>query len=57
MQLENKQSYSRYLGVNQGGNASGFLFRKYMADLSLHQEFAVVVDNNVIAHICYGQTT
>ena len=40
------------LGVNQGGNASGFLL-KYMADLShyLHHEFAVVVDNKIIAHM------
>ena len=44
------------LGVNQGGNASGLLLRKYMADLShyLHQEFAVVVDNNIIAHMLWA---
>ena len=44
------------LGVNQGGNVSGFLFRKYMADLShyLHHEFAVVVDNKIIAHMLWA---
>ena len=45
--------------ANQGGNASGFLFRKYMkymADLNhyLHQEFAVVVNNNMIAHMLWA---
>ena len=44
------------LGVNQGGNASGFLFRKYMADLShyLHREFAVVVDNKITADMLWA---
>ena len=45
------------LGVNQGGNASGSLFRKYMADFKshyLHHEFAVVVDNKIIPHMLWA---
>ena len=39
-----------------GGNASGFLFRENMADLShsLHQEFDVVIDNNIILHMLWA---
>ena len=44
------------IGVNQGGNASGFLFRKYMSDLSdyLHSEFGVVVGDIIIAHLLWA---
>ena len=44
------------MGVNQGGNASGFLFRKYMADLGdyLKSEFGVTVGSEIIAHILWA---
>ena len=44
------------MGVNQGGNASGFLFRKYMADLSdyLKSEFGVTIGSKVLAHILWA---
>ena len=45
-----------HMGVNQGGNASGFLFRKYMADLSdyLKSEFGVTIGNRIIAHVLWA---
>ena len=44
------------MGVNQGGNASGFLFRKYMANLGnyLRQEFGVVMGDNILAHLLWA---
>ena len=44
------------MGVNQGGNASGFLFRKYMADLSdyLKSEFGVNIGSTILAHILWA---
>ena len=44
------------MGVNQGGNASGFLFRKYMADLSdyLKSEFGVTIGSTILAHILWA---
>ena len=44
------------LGVNQGGNASGFLFRKYMADISdyLKTHFGIVIGNTILAHLLFA---
>ena len=44
------------IGVNQGGNASGLLFRKYMSDLSdyLHHEFGVVAGDIILAHLLWA---
>ena len=44
------------MGVNQGGNASGFLFRKYMADLSsyLKDEFGVIIDDMILGHLLWA---
>ena len=41
------------MGVNQGGIASGFLFRKCMADLVayLSREYGVLVLDEIIAHL------
>ena len=41
------------LGVNQGGIASGFLFRKYMAVLGtyLSRDYCVVIADELIAHL------
>ena len=41
------------MGVNQGGVASGLLFRKYMADLDvfLNTEFGVCIGEMIISHI------
>ena len=43
------------MGVNQGGVASGLLFRKYMADLKafLSIEFVVCIGEMIIAHILW----
>ena len=44
------------MGVNQGGIASGLLFRKYLADLSayLQSEFGVCVGEIIIMHILWA---
>ena len=44
------------IGVNQGGIASGLMFRKYMSDLSdyLFKEFGVVIEDVIIAHILWA---
>ena len=44
------------LGVNQGGVASGLLFRKYMADLEsfLAPEYGICIEENIIAHILWA---
>ena len=44
------------IGVNQGGTASGFLFRKYLADLSefLYKEVGVCIGNAIIAHLLWA---
>ena len=44
------------MGVNQGGVASGLLFRKYMADLDmfLNTEFGVCIGEWLLL-IFYGQ--
>ena len=44
------------MGVNQGGVASGLLFRKYMADLDmfLNTEFGVYIREMIIAHILWA---
>ena len=45
-----------FLGVKQGGNASGLLFRKYMADLSeyLKSEYGIMIDEEIIAHLLWA---
>ena len=45
-----------FLGVKQGGNASGLLFRKYMADLSeyLKTEHGIMIDDQIIAHLLWA---
>jgi hypothetical protein len=44
------------MGVNQGGAASGLLFRKYMIDLSdyLHEEFGIVIGDTIVAHLLWA---
>ena len=44
------------MGVNQGGVASGLLFRKYMADFDvfLNTEFGVCIGEMIIAHILWA---
>ena len=44
------------LGVNQGGVASGLLFRKYMSDLSkyLEKHFGIPIDENIITHLLWA---
>ena len=49
-------SMSNIMGVNQGGVASGLLFRKYMADLDmfLNTECGVCIGEMIIAHILWA---
>ena len=44
------------VGVNQGGVASGFLFRKYLSDLDeyLNIHFGVCVGDMIVAHILWA---
>ena len=44
------------LGVNQGGIASGLLFRKYMADLSeyLRAECGILIGEEVLTHLLWA---
>ena len=44
------------LGVNQGGVASGLLFRKYMAYLGsfLAPEYGTCIEENIIDHILWA---
>ena len=44
------------IGVNQGGVASGFLFRKYMADLGryLDKEVGVCVSAEILVHLLWA---
>ena len=44
------------LGVNQGGVASGLLFRKYIADLDsyLSTEHGVCIGNEIVAHLLWA---
>ena len=44
------------MGVNQGGIASGFLFRKYESDLGtfLDSECGICVEEKIIAHILWA---
>ena len=44
------------VGVNQGGVASGFLFRKYLSDLDeyLDIHFGVCVGDMIVAHILWA---
>ena len=44
------------MGVNQGGVASGLLFRKYLADLGnyLESEFGVCIGDIIIMHILWA---
>ena len=45
-----------HIGVNQGGNASGLLFRKYLADLSeyLCNQVGICIGNTIIAHLLWA---
>ena len=44
------------MGVNQGGNSSGLLFRKYMGDLSdyLKSEFGDTIGSKIVAHVLWA---
>ena len=44
------------IGVNQGGNASGFLFRKYISDLGefLHNHVGVCVGDTILSHLLWA---
>ena len=48
--------FENNLGVNQGGVASGLLFRKFMADLSdyLYAEVGVCMGNLIILHLLWA---
>ena len=45
-----------FLGVNQGGVASGLLFRKYLADMGnyLESEFGVCIGEVIIMHLLWA---
>ena len=47
---------SNDMGVNQGGNASGFLFRKYLSDLSeyLFENYGVCIGDSILAHLLWA---
>ena len=55
-QGEVSSSVSNNIGVNQGGNASGFLFRKYLADLGdfLHDKVGVCVGDTILSHLLWA---
>ena len=44
------------LGVNQGGSASGLLFRKYLSDLGeyLKKEVGICIDDEILAHLLFA---
>ena len=44
------------IGVNQGGNASGFLFRKYISDLGdfLHKHVGVCIGDTILSHLLWA---
>ena len=44
------------IGVNQGGNASGFLFRKYISDLGdfLNNHVGVCVGDTILSHLLWA---
>ena len=44
------------IGVNQGGNASGFLFRKYISDLGdfLHKQVGVCIGDTILSHLLWA---
>ena len=44
------------IGVNQGGNASGFLFRKYISDLGefLHAKVGVCIGDTILSHLLWA---
>ena len=47
---------ANHVGVNQGGNVSGLLFRKYMADLSeyLYTEVGICLGDSIVAHLLWA---
>ena len=49
-------SYSNNLGVNQGGIASGLLFRKYLSDLNtyLNSECGVCIQGDILLHLLWA---
>ena len=49
-------SIPNHIGVNQGGNVSGLLFRKYMADLDeyLHREVGIYIGDTIFAHLLWA---
>ena len=55
-QHETSSSIPNNIGVNQGGNASGFLFRKYMSDLGnfLRSEFGLCIGESIISHLLWA---
>ena len=50
------ESVDENLGVNQGGNASGLLFRKFLSDLSdyLLAEFGICISTEISAHLLWA---
>ena len=50
------KAFENNIGVNQGGIASGLLFRKFMADLCnyLHTEFGVLLGDLIILHLLWA---
>ena len=55
-QGETSSSIPNNLGVNQGGNASGFLFRKYISDLGeyLNKKVGVCVGDTIVSHLLWA---
>ena len=45
-----------HIGVNQGGNVSGLLFRKYLSDLDeyLYKEVGICMEDTIIVHLLWA---
>ena len=51
------EAFSQDIGVNQGGNASPILFRKYLADLKdyLSEKFGVCMsEEEILVHLAWA---
>ena len=44
------------MAVNQGGNASGFLFRRYMSDPNdyLKDKFSVIIGDMIMCYVLWA---
>ena len=50
------ESVKELLGVNQGGSASGNLFRKFLADLGnyIDRRFGIRIGDELLAHLLWA---